>query len=223
MKSVLMVGPITAHNTENNETKRERVSEQVWVFSLFVCESCAWSLRSESIDGDAGPPLQPPQQFLPRRLPSRHQQQRRLQPLRRWRPRARHPRPPLLHRPRPVTVRHFRDPRRCSHSSTGRQTPRPLFLLSRHQGMLPSFSPQFLVSSIYLISSPLEISQDSAISSLKEWLADPAIGNNPTLRLVAGLVFLHENDFNEALKHTNAGGTMELYNSSLFFYLFVSF
>lgn len=89
--------------------------------------------------------------------------------------------------------------------------------------MLPSFSPQFLVSSIYLISSPLEISQDSAISSLKEWLADPAIGNNPTLRLVAGLVFLHENDFNEALKHTNAGGTMELYNSSLFFYLFVSF
>ncbi|BAT87734.1 coatomer subunit epsilon-1-like [Vigna umbellata] len=53
--------------------------------------------------------------------------------------------------------------------------------------------------------------KDSAISSLKEWLADPAIGNNPTLRLVAGLVFLHENDFNEALKHTNAGGTMELH------------
>ncbi|RDX64201.1 Coatomer subunit epsilon-1 [Mucuna pruriens] len=53
--------------------------------------------------------------------------------------------------------------------------------------------------------------KESAISSLKEWLADPAIGTNATLRLVAGLVFLHENDFNEALKHTNAGGTMELH------------
>ncbi|KHN44678.1 Coatomer subunit epsilon-1 [Glycine soja] len=51
--------------------------------------------------------------------------------------------------------------------------------------------------------------KDSAIASLK--LADPAIGNNATLRLVAGLVFLHENDFNEALKHTNAGGTMDLH------------
>ncbi|XP_020221996.1 coatomer subunit epsilon-1 [Cajanus cajan] len=54
--------------------------------------------------------------------------------------------------------------------------------------------------------------KESAISSLKDWLlADPAIGNNATLRLVAGLVFLHENDFNEALKYTNAGGTMELH------------
>ncbi|KAL1358965.1 hypothetical protein HN51_004188 [Arachis hypogaea] len=53
--------------------------------------------------------------------------------------------------------------------------------------------------------------KESAISSLKEWLADPAIGNNPTLRLIAGTIFLHEQDFNEALKYTNAGGTMELH------------
>ncbi|KAL2341612.1 hypothetical protein Fmac_009552 [Flemingia macrophylla] len=53
--------------------------------------------------------------------------------------------------------------------------------------------------------------KESAIASLKDWLADPAIGSNATLRLVAGLVFLHENDFNEALKYTNAGGTMELH------------
>ncbi|CAJ2657833.1 unnamed protein product [Trifolium pratense] len=53
-------------------------------------------------------------------------------------------------------------------------------------------------------------SKESAIASIKEWLADPAIGNNATLRLVAGIIFLHENDFNEALKYTNAGGTMEL-------------
>ncbi|KAK4270816.1 hypothetical protein QN277_019585 [Acacia crassicarpa] len=53
--------------------------------------------------------------------------------------------------------------------------------------------------------------KESTISSLKEWLADPAIGNNPTLRLIAGIMFMHEQDYNEALKHTNAGGTLELH------------
>lgn len=58
------------------------------------------------------------------------------------------------------------------------------------------------------LSSP--DSKESTISSLKEWLADPAIGNNATLRLIAGIIFMHEQDYNEALKHTNSGGTMEL-------------
>ncbi|KAI4299832.1 hypothetical protein L6164_033256 [Bauhinia variegata] len=53
--------------------------------------------------------------------------------------------------------------------------------------------------------------KESAISNLKEWLDDPAIGSNSTLRLIAGIIFMHEQDFNEALKHTNAGGTMELH------------
>ncbi|KAE8700783.1 Coatomer subunit epsilon-1 [Hibiscus syriacus] len=48
-------------------------------------------------------------------------------------------------------------------------------------------------------------------TSLKEWLEDPAIGNNTILRLIAGIVFMHEEDYNEALKRTNAGGTMELW------------
>ncbi|GLT35630.1 hypothetical protein SLA2020_100660 [Shorea laevis] len=59
------------------------------------------------------------------------------------------------------------------------------------------------------LSSPHD--KESTISSLKEWLADPAIGNNPILRLIAGIIFMHEEDYNEALKHTNAGGTMELH------------
>ena len=53
--------------------------------------------------------------------------------------------------------------------------------------------------------------QESAISNLKELLADPAIGNNPILRMVAGTVFMHEQDYNEALKYTHAGGNLELY------------
>lgn len=53
--------------------------------------------------------------------------------------------------------------------------------------------------------------KESTILSLKEWLSDPAIGSNVTLRLIAGIIFMHEEDYNEALKHTNAGGTMELH------------
>ncbi|CAN1166569.1 Coatomer subunit epsilon-1 [Linum perenne] len=59
------------------------------------------------------------------------------------------------------------------------------------------------------LSSP--DNKQSVISSLKEWLADSAIGNNATLRLIAGIVFMNEEDYNEALKHTHAGGTMELH------------
>ncbi|XP_010540638.1 PREDICTED: coatomer subunit epsilon-1 [Tarenaya hassleriana] len=53
--------------------------------------------------------------------------------------------------------------------------------------------------------------KESTISSLREWLADPTIGNNAVLRLIAGIIFMHEEDYNEALKHTHAGGTMELH------------
>ncbi|MBA0648259.1 hypothetical protein Goklo_016019, partial [Gossypium klotzschianum] len=53
--------------------------------------------------------------------------------------------------------------------------------------------------------------KESTIASLKVWLADPAIGSNAVLRLIAGIVFMHEEDYIEALKHTNAGGTMELH------------
>ncbi|KAL6546262.1 hypothetical protein OROMI_021983 [Orobanche minor] len=71
-------------------------------------------------------------------------------------------------------------------------------------------TPQQAVKLLALyLSSPAN--KELAISSLHEWLADPAIGNNPILRLIAGIIFLHEQDYNEALKHTNAGGTMELY------------
>ncbi|XP_047307837.1 coatomer subunit epsilon-1 [Impatiens glandulifera] len=52
--------------------------------------------------------------------------------------------------------------------------------------------------------------KEATISSLREWLGDAAIGNNPILRLIAGIIFTHEQDYNEALKHTNAGGTLEL-------------
>ncbi|CAI9269292.1 unnamed protein product [Lactuca saligna] len=60
---------------------------------------------------------------------------------------------------------------------------------------------------LYLLSTG---NKETAISSIREWLDDPAIGNNPILRLIAGIIFMHEQDYNEALKYTNVGGTMEL-------------
>ncbi|KAF5782901.1 putative coatomer, epsilon subunit, tetratricopeptide-like helical domain superfamily [Helianthus annuus] len=60
---------------------------------------------------------------------------------------------------------------------------------------------------MYLLSAD---NKETVISSIREWLSDAAIGNNPILRLIAGIIFMHEQDYNEALKHTHAGGTMEL-------------
>ncbi|XAR50759.1 hypothetical protein NMG60_11005178 [Bertholletia excelsa] len=59
------------------------------------------------------------------------------------------------------------------------------------------------------LSSP--DNKETTISNLHEWLGDQAIGNNPTLRLIAGVIFMHEQDYNEALKHTHIGGNMELH------------
>ncbi|CAA7405525.1 unnamed protein product [Spirodela intermedia] len=60
---------------------------------------------------------------------------------------------------------------------------------------------------------------ESVFSSVKEWLNVPAIRNNSVLRLAAGTIFMHEQDYNEALKHTNAGGTMELHALNVQIYL----
>ncbi|KAK2989644.1 hypothetical protein RJ640_009687 [Escallonia rubra] len=58
------------------------------------------------------------------------------------------------------------------------------------------------------LSSPEN--KEATIASLQEYLSDPAYGSNPIVRLIAGIVFMHEKDYVEALKHTNVGGTMEL-------------
>ncbi|KVH87829.1 coatomer subunit epsilon-1-like [Cynara cardunculus var. scolymus] len=39
------------------------------------------------------------------------------------------------------------------------------------------------------------------------------------LKLIAGTIFMHEQDYNEALKYTNAGGTMELYALNVHIFL----
>ncbi|XP_076927421.1 coatomer subunit epsilon-1-like [Bidens hawaiensis] len=60
---------------------------------------------------------------------------------------------------------------------------------------------------LYLLSAD---NKETVISSIREWLGDAVIGNNPILRLIAGIIFMHEQEYNEVLNYTNAGGTMEL-------------
>ena len=73
-----------------------------------------------------------------------------------------------------------------------------------------SFSPDFFDILKCLYSLLCATLKEGAISSLKEWLVDSAIGSNPVLRLIAGIIFMHEQDYNEALKHTHTGGTLDL-------------
>eukprot|EP00850_Spirogloea_muscicola_P016475 SM000133S26841 [mRNA] locus=s133:397481:399500:- [translate_table: standard] len=52
--------------------------------------------------------------------------------------------------------------------------------------------------------------KDQALSSLQELLSDAALLNNPTLLLVAGTIYSHEQNYTEALKFTNSGSTLDL-------------
>ncbi|KAJ7969228.1 Coatomer epsilon subunit [Quillaja saponaria] len=82
------------------------------------------------------------------------------------------------------------------------------FVISEIDSSAPTALQAVKLLALYFASPE---NKESTISSLKEWLADPAIGNNSTLRLIAGIIFMHEHDYNEALKHTNSGGTMDLH------------
>ena len=52
--------------------------------------------------------------------------------------------------------------------------------------------------------------QDKALTGLSEWLSDPAVSSNPTLLLIAGMIYTHEQNYNEALKYTHVGGSLDL-------------
>eukprot|EP00270_Netrium_digitus_P008855 TRINITY_DN2673_c0_g2_i1.p1 TRINITY_DN2673_c0_g2~~TRINITY_DN2673_c0_g2_i1.p1 ORF type:complete len:290 (-),score=48.67 TRINITY_DN2673_c0_g2_i1:256-1125(-) len=58
------------------------------------------------------------------------------------------------------------------------------------------------------LGKPSETEQ--VLATLQEWLADSVIGKNTTLLLIAGTIYSHEQNYNDALKHTHAGGTLEL-------------
>ncbi|EFJ24128.1 hypothetical protein SELMODRAFT_442567 [Selaginella moellendorffii] len=61
--------------------------------------------------------------------------------------------------------------------------------------------------------------KESAKSSLKDLLADPLVASNNDVLLIAGIIHAHEQDYNEALKYTHAGETLELCALNIHMYI----
>lgn len=55
-----------------------------------------------------------------------------------------------------------------------------------------------------------EANREIALISLKAWLEDPNSANNPTLQLMAALIYSQQGDYTEALKAIRSGTTIEL-------------
>ncbi|GER30628.1 coatomer epsilon subunit [Striga asiatica] len=60
---------------------------------------------------------------------------------------------------------------------------------------------------LYFSSTP---NKEMTISRIFEWQGDPSKRDNSTFHLIAGIIFLNERNYNEALKFTGTGGSMEL-------------
>lgn len=52
--------------------------------------------------------------------------------------------------------------------------------------------------------------KEAALEAVAGWLADPTATSNPTVLLVAGLLFALEENYVEALKACHGGGSMEM-------------
>ncbi len=48
------------------------------------------------------------------------------------------------------------------------------------------------------------------LSTISEWMADPACNRNPTVLLMAGTIYAHEGNHEEALKACHSGLNLEM-------------
>mmetsp|Transcript_22423 Transcript_22423/g.52971 ORF Transcript_22423/g.52971 Transcript_22423/m.52971 type:complete len:297 (+) Transcript_22423:151-1041(+) len=64
-----------------------------------------------------------------------------------------------------------------------------------------------------------EDNKEIAMVTLKEWLSDPQTQNNPTLQLVAGIIYIDRSDLEEAAKVLHAGTTLEMVSLQVQVYL----
>lgn len=54
------------------------------------------------------------------------------------------------------------------------------------------------------------VGADAAVATVAEWVDDVACNRNPTVLLVAGLVYANEANYVEALKACHSGLTLEM-------------
>ena len=83
------------------------------------------------------------------------------------------------------------------------------------------FAPQLVMSEIGA-SSPMALQavkalalymkqqREAAMEQVAAWLADPSCTSNPTVLLVAGLLYALEGNQVEALKTCHTGGSLEM-------------
>ena len=51
---------------------------------------------------------------------------------------------------------------------------------------------------------------ETVMVNLKQWLTDPETANNPTLQLIAGIIYMDQGELEEAAKVLHAGTTLEM-------------
>ena len=75
-----------------------------------------------------------------------------------------------------------------------------------------SSSTPISLLAVKLLATYLSPQHDSevALMSLSEWLSDPRTGQDPTLLVVAALIYSHEEKYKEALEAIRKGDTLEL-------------
>eukprot|EP00741_Cyanophora_paradoxa_P025725 tig00000388_g24824.t1 len=73
------------------------------------------------------------------------------------------------------------------------------------------------LQSVKLLATYLasEDNKEIALMTVKEWLSDPISQNNPTLQVVAGTIFTHERNYEEALRALHQGTTLEMQYMSI--------
>lgn len=60
---------------------------------------------------------------------------------------------------------------------------------------------------------------DAILATITEWLADPACSTNPTVLLMAATIYAREGNYNEALKCSHVGTTLDLMAMSVQMFL----
>lgn len=58
------------------------------------------------------------------------------------------------------------------------------------------------------LSQPAQ--KDMVLMTLNDWLSDPNCGGDTTLKLIAGMIYLHQGEMKEALKVLSSRATLEL-------------
>ena len=94
---------------------------------------------------------------------------------------------------------------RCSSQTRFLVTPPLQLVMSEITGSSP-----MALQAVKALALYMKQQKEAALEAAAGWLADPAAASNPTVLLVAGLLYALEEDYVEALRTCHTGGSMEM-------------